>query len=371
MRTGLIVFEGGATGLMTQVRHWVALDTLEKFRSRPEIDVTILATDHADLAREAAAGGTVVHPTGDGFHFGRHLLDLVTSQRLDRVAFLGGGAVPLLRPEEITRLFQLAPPGERVLVANNVQSPDVVAIASTDGLGVLADLRTDNAALFRLVDAGYERRLLPETATANFDLDTPSDILFLAYEAARGGSEPSLLGPRCHSGLGRLNLDLTGLERAAEVLAGDYRAVTLVGRVSGTSMNHLNASLKVRLRVFSEERGMKALGRLDRGEVRSLLGTVARERGVAQLVRILAELSEAVFWDTRVLLAHLGDWPDEEDRFLADLGRWTEVRDPDLRELTRAAGQAGVPFVLGGHSVVSGGLRLLVDRLARGVAGGQ
>lgn len=365
-KTGVVVFEGGDTGLMTQVRRWVALDTLDKFRSRPEVDVVILATDSIDLARAAGQAGIATHPTGTDFHFGRSLLGLVRDHELDRVVFLGGGAVPLLRPGEIDRLFELAPPGERALVANNVQSPDLVAVATTAGLSVLADLKTDNAALFTLVDAGYERRLLPDTATVNFDLDTPSDILFLAFGAARAGWRPGLLGPRCIEGLARLKPDLSALEAAAAVLAGRYRAVTLVGRVSGVTMNHLNANLKVRLRVFSEERGMKALGRLERGEVRSLLGVLARERGPGYVVRLLADLSEAVFWDTRVLLAHLGDWPDEQDRFLADLGRWEEVRDGDLRDLARAAREAAVPFVLGGHSVVSGGLRLLVDDLTVG-----
>lgn len=108
---------------------------------------------------------------------------------------------------------------------------------------------------------------------------------------------------------------------------------------------------------------MKALGRIERGEVRSLLGSIIQELGVEYLIRELEALSDAVFWDTRVVLAHLGRWPDEADRFEADLGRWERVRDPYLRRLCRAASEARLPFVLGGHSVVAGGLRLLVEGL--------
>jgi len=368
-RTGVLIFEGGQRHpLLAEVRRWTTLDTAEKFLRRPETDVLVVATDSDALARQAGAVGAEVHRTGPVFHFGRTLGGLVHDYGLDRVVYLGGGSVPLLRPEELDWLFARLGPGGRVFVANNVQSPDLVALGSTGAVEALAPLATDNATLFTLADAGYERLLLPDTPTTSFDLDTPSDILFLAHEARRartvaGAPGQPGFGPRCAKGLAGLELDLSVLERAAEVLSRDYASVTLIGRVSGVTMNHLNSALRLRLRVFSEERGMKALGRVDRGEVRSLLGWVMEDLGVEYLVRRLAELSDAVFWDTRVVMAHLGDWPTEADRFEADLGRWQGIENPALRSLCRAAGEARVPVVLGGHSVVSGGLRLLADSL--------
>ena len=47
------------------------------------------------------------------------------------------------------------------------------------------------------------------------------------------------------------------------------------------------------------------------------------------------------------------------DRFLSDLGRWQDIRDPFLRGLTRAALEAPIPVLLGGHSLMSGGLMAL------------
>lgn len=369
-RTGVLIFEGGQApaplgspqALLARVRQWTTLDTLEKFLSRPEVDVVVVATDSPSLARQAREAGAAVHRTGPGFHFGQTLRTLAERHRLDRVVFLGGGSAPLIRPGEVTGLLEAIGPGGRRFAANNVQSPDLVGLGSTEALAVLSGLETDNATLFALTDAGYERRLLPDTATVGFDLDTPSDILFLAREARRG-SPDTALGPRCAEGLGRLDLNLSTLDRAASVLLGDYPAVTLIGRVSGPTIGYLNANLLLRLRVFSEERGMKALGRVEKGEVRSLVGTVLRDLGVDYLVRQLADLSEAVFWDTRVVMAHLWPWPDDSDRFEADLGHWERVRHPGLRELCRATAQAEIPFVLGGHSVVAGGLKLLVQGL--------
>jgi len=385
-KTGVIIFEGGLDPrtLLAEVRRWTTLDTAEKFLGRPGVDTVILATDQPDLAREAEALGAAVHRTGPEFHFGQTLQSLVSEQALRRVVFLGGGSVPLLRTDEADLLLEWVGRGGRRFVANNPQSPDIIGLGSAEAVASLASLRTDNATLFALTDSGHERLLLPETATVSFDLDTPSDVIFLAHEvsrlacrrpptgaADRRGAGASGLGPRTTAGLAALRLDLSTLGRAADVLRRpDYLPVSLVGRVSGPTISYLNANLRVRLRVFSEERGMKALGRLDEGKVRSLLGFVLEDLGAEYLVERLDAISDAVFWDTRVLMGHLGRWPDEADRFEADLGRWERVRDPALARLCRAAGQAKHPFVLGGHSVVAGGLRLLVEGLLEDSRGG-
>ena len=67
--------------------------------------------------------------------------------------------------------------------------------------------------------------------------------------------------------------------------------------------------------------------------------------------------------DSRVLLAHrLGPdeaaWPPAEDRFASDLLLHEQIADPWLRELTRAAAEAPIPVLLGGHTLVGPGVRL-------------
>ena len=51
----------------------------------------------------------------------------------------------------------------------------------------------------------------------------------------------------------------------------------------------------------------------------------------------------------------------EEDRFASDYGDHARVETPWLRELTAAAGEVPVPFLFGGHALVSDGLRLIVQ----------
>ena len=90
----------------------------------------------------------------------------------------------------------------------------------------------------------------------------------------------------------------------------------------------------------------------------------------ASLGGLLARFGDAAIVDTRVLLAHrLGadetSWPAAEDRFASDLLLPEAVGDPWLRELTASAAAAPIPILLGGHSLVGPGVRLVVGQPPR------
>ena len=106
---------------------------------------------------------------------------------------------------------------------------------------------------------------------------------------------------------------------------------------------------------------MQAAGRHLSGEARSLLGYHLEAVGTARFFEELATLGDVAFIDTRVLLAHRGLHPSRPDRFLSDLGRFEEIEDPFLHQFTEAATGAPTPVILGGHSLVSGGLMALIE----------
>lgn len=104
----------------------------------------------------------------------------------------------------------------------------------------------------------------------------------------------------------------------------------------------------------------------DQRPARSMLGLLLDRERPEALGRILAELVDAAVIDTRVLLAHrLGPdesgWPAAEDRFASDLLLHEQVEDPWLKALTKAASTAAIPVLLGGHTLVGPGLRLLLQ----------
>ena len=106
---------------------------------------------------------------------------------------------------------------------------------------------------------------------------------------------------------------------------------------------------------------MEADGRASEGSARSLLGFHLEAVGLERFFETLAELGDATLIDTRVILAHKRIDARREDRFLSDLGRWQEIRDSFLRDFTCAALEAPIPVLLGGHSLMSGGLMALND----------
>ena len=142
---------------------------------------------------------------------------------------------------------------------------------------------------------------------------------------------------------------------------GDPQGEVLVyGRLSASVWQRLEA-LPCQTRVFAEERGMRASGRQERGGVHAWLGRLYELVGARAFFAALAGACTAALLDTRVLFAHLGLTPSTADRFYSDLLRPEDVAQPAVRELTAAAADAPVPLLLGGHSLVSGGLLALAE----------
>ena len=105
---------------------------------------------------------------------------------------------------------------------------------------------------------------------------------------------------------------------------------------------------------------MRAEGR-ESGKARSLLAYHLLEVGCERFFAEITEMVDAAFIDTRVIFAQLSQAPSRRDRFLSDSGRYEEIEDPFLRELTEGAARAAIPVALGGHSLVSGGLMALIE----------
>jgi hypothetical protein len=145
------------------------------------------------------------------------------------------------------------------------------------------------------------------------------------------------------------------------VLRTPAKMLSLIGRASSHVWRMLEERTQIWTRVFVEERGMIASGRMGRGEVRSMVALMIDTWGPDVFVEHLAQLCDAVLWDTRVWMAHRGPWPSTVDRFAADLGFVEQIEDPALRALTKAIRQAPIPILAGGYGVVSGGLYAMLD----------
>ncbi len=360
----VVFFEGGSPAgeiekMLIEVRHAVLLDNIAKMKQLAEVGTLYLLTNYPLLAEEAEALGVKIikSKSGDNFHFGKVLAGLINREQLQNVLYMGGASIPLVTAGELREICRLLLGSGPAVYSNNAQSADIIAFTPGELINKIDPPRMDNILAVALRDGtGVVHKLFKNSAGLIFDLDTPADLLILA-------GSPSA-GRRARKALDKLDLDLSRLERAKEVFRGDYEEALLLGRVGAPVIAHINQNLKLRLRVFSEERGMKALGREEKGNAVSLMGFFLEEVGPGRFIRYLEKVARCAFLDTRVLMIHLlHQRLPAEERFLSDLGRWREMTNPVMKEFTRAAVESEIPVICGGHSLVLGGLWALVNEL--------
>lgn len=97
------------------------------------------------------------------------------------------------------------------------------------------------------------------------------------------------------------------------------------------------------------------------------MGRLVEELGFRSFFNFLSELAGGAVLDTRVLFEHFHWELSAADRFASDLGELDLITHEPLKEFTRAALEAPIPILLGGHSLVAGGLWALVDAGLKGL----
>jgi hypothetical protein len=243
-----------------------------------------------------------------------------------------------------------------------------VAIGRAGELGEIPDLPSDNALPRWLEEvAGYRVTDLRRTWRLGIDVDGPLELALLGAQPPTG-----------------MDLDVLR-ERLAAVraVARDRRSELLVaGRMSVRTLAWLERGVPSRVRALIEERGLRAASSLAQRlasnprsvprPARTTLGMLLDTAGPEALGDICARLGDAAIIDSRVLMAHhLGPderaWPEPEDRFASDLLLPDRIRDRWLRALTESAVTAAIPVLLGGHTLVDGGLRLFLGRTRPGL----
>ena len=316
-----------------------------------------LAERHRERFTRAGATNVRIHAgPPDDVAFGARLRAIARGLGRGGLVALGSGAVPLLRAADASRFLAVAARDERVALANNRYSADIVAVArASEVLGGLPDLATDNALPRWLAEkAGVDVSDIRSRWRLGVDIDSPLDLV--------------LLGPRFARHLEHRDREVVeGCLEAVRAIASDPRAELLVaGRTSPAALGWLERAAAARTRAFVEERGLRTSLPGQRPPA-SVLGLLLERDGPSSIGAHLARLADAALVDSRVLLAHrLGAdeaaWPSAEDRFASDLLLAERIDDPWLRELTAAIADAPIPVVLGGHTLVGPGLRLALRR---------
>lgn len=348
---------------MADGRRAASLDlirTLSKFEAIGT--VFALAAEERDRAAFAAAGAEILEENEPTFHFGRALAGIVEQGGFDQLAYFGGASAPLLHEallkQAVGVLAQATIPSA---VVNNLHSTDWAILNSAQTLLDLTDrLPADNPLGWILErEAGFDVHALEPSGATRVDLDTPADLVLLTGHPLLGEEMAAFL----HKVPGELK---QRIEELRAVISTSGNTLIVIGRSSADAWRQLERGTQIWIRMFVEERGMSASGRLQRGEVRSLIADWLEKLGPEAFVEELSSLGDAVLWDSRVWMAHRGKYPSAADRFAADLGWFDQIEDSALRRMTHVVANSPIPIITGGHGVVSGGVYALVEGMAGG-----
>lgn len=360
-RVSLIIMTGvhqnsQAERMMAGAHVAITLDLVERALNTGAFRQIVVSTNSPRLATALRDKPVqvVMDPPDEAFHFGLWLRQLVNRFGIEKLFYIGGGSGPLLSQEEMARMAEAVDKEDEFLITNNFYSTDYVAFSPARALHAIKPPELDNDLGWLLVrQAGLKNFSPPRSAATQLDVDTPIDLMTILGHPA--------LGPHLERYLQELDLETSHIQRAMAFFVDRAAEVFIAGRVSSATWAYLERETACRVRLLSEERGMRASGRQAQGKVRSLLGLYLDAVGTETFFTRMGELGQAAFIDNRVILAHWSLWPSDADRFYSDLRQPEKVQDPRLRMLVEAAMSAPIPVVMGGHSLVSGGLYALLE----------
>jgi hypothetical protein len=332
-----------------------------------------------ELSRRLSSLGAKVAPLpfddGPGpFHWGSWYASAARARMreaaggVDAIGYASGSALALLADADLEALLS---PSAGECVANNRFSTDAFVVAGDldAALAALEGCDADNAAARCLEDAGFAVRDLGDAGWSRFDVDTTLDLALLRLATRLPGTRSLDRSVSAFLEMARLpggaELEVPQLEAIGDVMRDRTAELVVAGRVPVGTWRELETETACRVRCLIEERGMRSARRSGQPP-RSLLAAFMRRTSPGELISELASLGDAVILDTRVLMATLAasadaaGWPPEEERFASDFGDAAPIETPWLRELVQAASASSVPFLFGGHALISDGLRLIV-----------
>lgn len=358
--TALLFIKGIAPtpveNLVVQAQCAAALDTLEKLQTIPEVGPIIVATPSREFGNQVRPLGVQIETrtSDDDFHWGNSLIEIMTKHQVRIPLYIGGGSGVLMTADDWRAIVQRVLKEDNIVVTNNFFSADFAAWTPGEAVLRFEPPRVDNDLAYRLGERAHLRVIaLPKNAATQLDIDTPTDLLTLALHPG--------VGKNLRAFLDTIHLDTTRVHQIRALMRERRATILIAGRVSASIALFLEQATMCQWRIISEERGMRASGRDERGEVRSLLGLHLDQIGAPAFIAQLAQLADAAIIDSRVLFAHQRLRPSAPDRFYSDLLEPALIHESWIREFTAAVRDAPIPILLGGHSLVSGGLYALAD----------
>ncbi len=340
-----------------RVREAMVVDLIKKLAPLGQIDrIIVSSNDQKFLDALNGVDPRLIPDRFDDtskFHFGHWLFDRIRKYHLLNLFYWGSGASPLITGEIIDGICTSLVDGENILYTNNFFSADWVAFTPASTALLMEPPRLDNNLAYSLWQNRAMRSIyIAPSVEIVGDVDTPADLMVLSVHPKTGEEARRVLES--------LALNTEPVRRFCRLLK-DRNRIFLSGRVGSSLFKYLDTNCPCSFRILSEERGMRSFGRLKKRQVKSILGALVDNLGIDGAFDFIEGICDGAVIDTRVLFAHRLGHVGTRDRFYSDLFQPENIKDPFVAQFTRRAGNSSIPVLLGGHSLILGGMWAMVS----------
>lgn len=326
-------------------------DIVSKLKESSRFNRIILQTNRPQLFRDLT--DIEIDDTSQIRPFGARVKRVIAGKKDLRLFYTGSGSSVFLNTNSIRKYLSVVEPNS--IIANNLYSTDFFFLRTINELTDIEDIMIDNSFSRQIIERYNIKGIeIKRDEYSLFDLDGPLDLLSLK------------LSQKGNKGLKRFlrdaQLDGDHLVKLLEIFTNREKEVLFWGRISEFLITFLRYRTACRTKFVVEGRGLVAQ---EGKRFYSLFLDTTPDIFTQRFYKRLNRYCDALFIDSRIVLAHYNILSSKSDRFALDMLDEKRIKDKRLIRLCREATRSSTPVIFCNHSFLNTGLPLLIDYIWR------
>lgn len=340
--------KGSISEAIKEVREQMIFDTCQKMFKSGYFNSTIIVGDENFQKKIEKFNFLIFEKIEKDFNFGKSLLKIINKYSLDKIFYFGAGSCYFLNIDELKFISEKTVKGQ--FISNNLVSSDFISFSSSD-------LNREIILNFPNIDNYFSSYLMSKTSLkylkmpvslgSIFDIDTPNDIAILSKITDNSGRVGEYISNSIFK-----NIDLN---KFIKILSSKSSEIFVYGRINPLNLYMAERNIPCKIRFLSEERGLKIRGRASA----SLLEYIFQSENFDIFFKLFENICDGGIFDTRAVFSLFAGEYEQEDLYLSDMKMWEKIKNPFIKSFTKRVSESELPIILGGHSVVNGGLMAL------------
>ena len=340
--------EGSISKIIKDARELMIFDTCQKMFESGYFNPAIVIGDLKFNNKDQKLPFIISEKIGENFNFGKSLINIKNKYSLDKIFYFGAGSCYFLKTDELKFISEKTIQGQ--FLSNNLVSSDFItfSLSDLDEKIILNFPNIDNYfSSYLMKETSLKYVKIPNSLGSIFDIDTHNDFAILSKITNNSGRIGNYISNSIFK-----NIDLDSF---INILSSKSNEIFVYGRINPLNLYLAERNTPCKIRFLSEERGLKVRGRASA----SILNSIFQSKNFDTFFDMFENICNACILDTRVIFYLFADKYNQEDAYLSDMQMWKKIKNPFIKSFTKRVSESKVPIILGGHSVVNGGLMAL------------